>query len=124
MQQFLVLSSESSNLSTPTMSIERKVIYDDVAHTAILIGGQKLINVHTSNQCFGKNCCIHNPSDHHMRGWLMVYAFTKGSMQRICPDHNTLHPDPDDPFAGEINPCCGCCNPKPEPIEVELIDIE
>ena len=106
------------------MSIERKVIYDDVARTAILIGGQKLIKVHASYECFQPNCCVHNPSDHHMKEWLMIFKPEYGSMQRICPDHAIFHPDPDDPFAFKHECPCGCCNLKSQAIEVELIDIE
>ena len=77
----------------------------------------KKLVTHTPDKCEGRNCCVHNPSDHHMRNWLMIFRFDKGVMERICPEHGVGHPDPDDlafwisvdcPHM-EIHGCCGCC---------------
>jgi hypothetical protein len=56
----------------------------------------KKLVTHTPDKCKGRHCCIHNPSDHHMRKWLMNYRQDKGMMERICPEHGVGHPDPDD----------------------------
>ncbi len=77
----------------------------------------KKLVTHAPDKCEGRNCCIHNPSDHHMRRWEMNYRHDKGIMERICPEHGVGHPDPDDlaywvsvgRFEMGIHACCGCC---------------
>ena len=77
----------------------------------------KKLTTHTPDKCEGRPCCVHNPSDHSMRGWEMIFRFDKGVMERICPEHGVGHPDPDDiafwisvdrPYMS-IHGCCGCC---------------
>lgn len=63
-----------------------------------LPGGQVIWNVHIPEQCAGQPCCIHNPSDHPMRGWVMSYS-SSGIMYRQNPDNGELVVDPDDPAA-------------------------
>jgi hypothetical protein len=82
-----------------------------------LVGGQVVQNVHSEEVCAGQACCIHNPSNHHMRNWSMNFRADRGFMERICPrefpgdtGHGVGHPDPDDPFADPIHGCDGCCN--------------
>jgi hypothetical protein len=78
------------------------------------------IKVHDEGRCIGEVCPIHRPTDHHMREWPMVYRGDRGIFERLCPDHGTGHPDPDDQVAlkfilGEsdgIHGCDGCCNPE------------
>lgn len=89
--------------------------------------GQRLYNVHEIDDCIGRPCCIHNPSDHHMVDWPMIMrtdGFAHGLIERIC-GHGVGHPDPDSvAFLNEHGPegslgtwgvhgCCGCCA-KPE----------
>ena len=50
---------------------------------------------HSGGQCFGQNCCIHNPSDTHMKDWPLNWRSDRGMMERIC-EHGVGHPDPDD----------------------------
>ena len=77
----------------------------------------KKLVTHTPDKCKGQNCCVHNPSDHHMRDWKMNFRFDKSVMERICPEHGVGHPDPDDAAywirLGKshmtIHGCCGCC---------------
>ena len=77
----------------------------------------KLIT-HSPDKCEGQHCCIHNPSDHHMKDWPMVWRADKGAMERQCP-HGVGHPDPDDVAYNSrigrewvgIHGCCGCCSP-------------
>ena len=81
--------------------------------------GQK-IRVHNKEDCKGDNCCIHNPSNHHMKYWPTHWRDDRCLMERICPC-GVGHPDPDDLAYKKIIPeldietysihgCCGCCN--------------
>lgn len=58
--------------------------------------GENLLQTHGRDKCAGRPipCCIHNPSDHHMRTWTMNWRADTGVMERICP-HDVGHPDPD-----------------------------
>lgn len=77
--------------------------------TILLPGtGQRLRNVHSRNACRGEFCCIHNPSDHHMRGWTMNWRPDRRIMERIC-EHGVGHPDPDDTSGDGVHGCDGCC---------------
>jgi len=79
--------------------------------------GQNIL-VHNKNQCKGQHCCIHNPSDHHMKDWPTLWRGDRGLIERICPC-GVGHPDPDDLAFKEsigvdaqtegIHGCCGCC---------------
>ena len=78
--------------------------------------GQK-IRVHSKEDCLGDYCCIHNPSDHHMKDWPTHWREDRGLMERIC-EHKVGHPDPDDVAyqmskgankAITVHGCCGCC---------------
>lgn len=76
-----------------------------------LVGGQTL-NAHAKDTCWGDNCCIHNPSDHHMVDWPQNWRSDRGIMERIC-EHGVGHPDPDDPKSKDkyeaVHGCDGCC---------------
>ena len=74
----------------------------------VLVGGQVIRNVHYASKCIGRPCCIHNPSDHHMRSWPQNFRQDRGMMERICP-HGIGHPDPDDPTTDTVHGCDGCC---------------
>lgn len=75
-------------------------------------------DVHPETKCAGRACVVHNPSDHRMRDWPLVWRADKGgSMERTCPEHGVGHPDPDD-LAYHVaegrdwvanHGCCGCC---------------
>jgi hypothetical protein len=58
--------------------------------------GEEMLLTHPRWRCEGREipCCIHSPSDHHMRTWKMDWRDDTGVMERICP-HGTGHPDPD-----------------------------
>ena len=81
--------------------------------------GKLLWNVHRiEGGCEGAHCVIHNPSDHHMREWKLVWRDDKRHFERICP-HGVGHPDPDSvEFARDmgydvsVHGCDGCCVPK------------
>ena len=84
--------------------------------------GQK-IKVHDKKDCKGRNCPIHNPSDHHMKDWPTHWRDDRKLMERICK-HGVGHPDPDDLAYKEslginvkvqsIHGCCGCCSIRKE----------
>ncbi|AMU58948.1 hypothetical protein [Mycobacteroides abscessus] len=56
--------------------------------------GNLLVNVHPMDNCAGTLCVIHNPSDHHMRAWPLVWRNDRKLFERTCP-HGVGHPDPD-----------------------------
>lgn len=107
--------------------------------------GTVLVNVHTIEACAGQLCCIHNPSDHHMRLWKPEWNPVFKMMMRMCA-HGTIHPDPDDiahlrrhwgPNTAALmahHLCDGCCQPygfskkklaiEPEPPQPQLVDHE
>ncbi len=87
-----------------------------------ITGTNQKIKVHDKEKCKGAYCCIHNPSDHHMKNWPTHWRNDRGIMERIC-EHGVGHPDPDDlAFRIRIEPdeskhkykgihgCCGCCS--------------
>lgn len=87
-----------------------------------MTNGTVLVNVHTPDQCAGENCCIHNPSQHHMATWQHSWDDIYVQMMRDCP-HGFAHPDPDDlsfkrraygpdrAATASVHPCDGCCQP-------------
>lgn len=56
--------------------------------------GQKLL-VHDKSKCENEYCCIHNPSNHHMKDWPLHWREDRGFFERIDPE-GVGHPDPDD----------------------------
>lgn len=84
--------------------------------------GQTLL-VHDKRHCEGRNCSIHNPSNHHMKDWPTHWRDDRNLMERIC-EHGVGHPDPDHidfiakkygedtAIAESIHGCDGCCNNK------------
>lgn len=78
---------------------------------------QYLTNVHNELECRGQFCCVHNPSNHHMREWPLNWRSDKQVMERIC-EHGVGHPDPDCAAylmrTGRggltVHGCDGCCN--------------
>lgn len=88
---------------------------DDPARLYTLVGSDRRIYTHHPSKCAGRHCCIHNPSDHHMKDWPQNWRDDRGIMERICPC-GIGHPDPDDPKAKDphesVHGCCGCCHTK------------
>lgn len=68
------------------------------------------LDVHDPELCEGEYCCIHNPSDHHMRDWPQNWRQDRRLMERICP-HGVGHPDPDEINPDTVHGCDGCCTP-------------
>ena len=94
---------------------EFRVIGTDLS--GAVLGEGLLRNVHKPERCEGEWCVIHNPSDHHMRDWPMLWRADRGLMERTCK-HGVGHPDPD-ALAYEIRQgnewqathgCDGCCS--------------
>jgi hypothetical protein len=46
------------------------------AHQGVAV----LENVHPATACDGRHCVIHNPSNHHMRSWPLVWRDDKWSV--------------------------------------------
>ena len=72
--------------------------------------GQK-VSVHDRETCKWEHCCIHNPSDHHMKDWPTNWRRSRRMMERMCP-HGVGHPDPDDIAHSKnsgVHGCDGCC---------------
>lgn len=71
------------------------------------------------DDCVEHGCCIHNPSDHHMRDWPLYWRSDASKMERICP-HGVGHPDPDATAFRkrrgiyedwqDVHGCDGCCH--------------
>lgn len=85
---------------------------------------QSIFAVHAPADCVGRPCCIHAPSDHHMRDFPRHWRFDRRIMERICP-HGIGHPDPDDaayqrsaglPYDG-VHGCDGCCVDPANPVQ-------
>lgn len=78
-----------------------------------------ILKTHAPEQCAGQACCIHHPSDHHMKTWPLNWRDDLGVMERICP-HGVGHPDPDDTAHKirigcevlDMHGCDGCCQIK------------
>lgn len=80
-------------------------------------GPVTLTNVHSPDKCAGRTCVVHNPSDHHMSNWPLLWRADRGIMERLCP-HGVGIPDPDDvayrrdilgdPTAGTHGVCGEC----------------
>lgn len=88
---------------------------DDPSEATLLVldNGQVLNNVHPRRICVPP-CPIHEPSDHHMKNWPLVWRDDRRLMERRCP-HGIGHPDPDDAnIAYGLDPgvhgCDGCCH--------------
>lgn len=79
-------------------------------------GAAVLKNIHNAVLCEGRACVIHNPSNHHMREWLITWRGDKGVFERHCP-HGIGHPDPDDAEyliatgreSWTVHGCDSCC---------------
>lgn len=82
--------------------------------TVKLSSGQ-VIRMHSKEDCSGF-CPIHNPSNHHMKDWPLLWRNDRHIFERICV-HGVGHPDPDtmayliDKGSTDtgIHGCCGCC---------------
>jgi hypothetical protein len=82
-----------------------------------ITGTGQVLKVHDAKDCEGRYCCIHNPSNHHMKDWPTNWREDRGLMERICKC-GVGHPDPDDiqhKILNGMSPsmvvhgCCGCC---------------
>lgn len=75
---------------------------------------------HPAESCQTQSACpLHNPSDHHMRGWTVIWRDDIGVLERLCA-HGIGHPDPDQvphwidtgrQHLG-VHGCDGCCAPN------------
>lgn len=78
-----------------------------------------LTNVHRPSVCAGQHCWVHNPSQHHMVAWPVLWREDKTTAERVC-EHGLGHPDPDDADYNRrqgrdvtVHGCDGCCGVTP-----------
>lgn len=82
-------------------------------------GTGQVVWVHDKTTCKGPSCCIHNPSQHHMRDWPTLWREDRYLMERVC-QHGVGHPDPDHlaylPASVAriegVHGCDGCCTDR------------
>lgn len=82
-----------------------------------VVEGIRLENVHDASLCVGRPCVVHNPTDHHMRGFRLLWRDDRKIFERVCP-HGIGHPDPDqfhywrenDMEYEGVHGCDGCCH--------------
>lgn len=113
------MSSEASEHPTwiPVIPTVDEVYLDSGQH----------MYTHSHTQCAGRPCVIHEPTEHVMVGFRMVWRWDVALFERICP-HGVGHPDPDqfwyweskDTMYKAVHGCCseGCCSagrPVPTP---------
>jgi hypothetical protein len=83
--------------------------------TVTLENTKETLTAHSESVCRGEVCCIHNRTDHCMRGFPQHWRSDRGIMERTC-EHGVGHPDPDDWMNTDtIHGCCmgPCCGPIP-----------
>lgn len=82
--------------------------------------GEVNFKVHSGEDCKGRQCCIHNPSDHPLKDAPLNWRADRRLMERLCPKCGCGHPDPDDLYYKKeilgieitsegIHGCCGAC---------------
>lgn len=71
-------------------------VHDDHGHWDLHVQGDQVIQTHGPDICRGgPPCCLHNPSEHHMKRWKLVFRQDRNWLgERICV-HGVGHPDPD-----------------------------
>ena len=81
-----------------------------------------LKNVHPKREeCDEYHCVVHNPSDHNMRNFPLLWRSDRKMFERTCP-HGIGHPDPDhmswyertygehEAYYEGVHGCDGCCS--------------
>ena len=80
---------------------------------------------HSARKCKGQVCCLHNRTQHSLRGFPQHWRADRQLMERTCP-HGVGHPDPDHlsycaaqhgeaaAIVDSIHGCDGCCGPTKE----------
>jgi hypothetical protein len=66
----------------------------DGARATVLPSSVQAMVVHDADACAGRECVIHAPTDHPMRGFRLHWRADRGIFERLCP-HGIGHPDPD-----------------------------
>lgn len=59
-----------------------------------LPAGVRAMVVHDATACTGRECVIHNPTEHPMRRFPLHWRADRAIFERLCP-HGVGHPDPD-----------------------------
>lgn len=75
-----------------------------------------ILITHAAQLCQGQPCTLHNPSAHPLTAWPLAWDSRHQRMNRVCPAHGCLCPDPDDTAYrasrgdhSQFHACCGCC---------------
>lgn len=91
----------------------------DLEDGAMLIRqGQReftLHRVHSAESCTGRACVVHNPTEHVMSEWPLIWRDDRGFFERLCKC-GIGHPDPDQQAYWDaegfvlmgVHGCCGC----------------
>jgi hypothetical protein len=66
----------------------------DGARVTVLPSTVRAMVVHGVDACAGRECVIHAPTDHRMRGFRLHWRADRGIFERLCR-HGIGHPDPD-----------------------------
>lgn len=66
----------------------------DGHHVTVLPKFLRAMVVHDHNDCTGRECVVHNPTEHSMRAFPLHWRRDRGIFERLCP-HGVGHPDPD-----------------------------
>lgn len=86
----------------------------DGDYDIVVLYDGRWLHTHGIKKCLGRSgpCCIHSPSDHHMRAWPQSWRPDLKVMERLCP-HGQGHPDPDG-YGPDVQHdiCDGCCDPR------------
>lgn len=113
-------------MTSSSVSSEYPVGYDDIAVVltdpffgmptkTITVGEFKKFG-HKQENCRGRNCVLHRPSDHPLARRPMVWRADTGVMERTCI-HGVGHPDPDHmAYVKSLTPnhdCPGKCDDYP-----------
>lgn len=71
--------------------------------------GTTVFVVHVPEDCEGRPCTIHHPSNHGMTGLKQRWNNVDKYMERVCP-HGVGHTDPDEIRRDHVvHGCDGCC---------------
>lgn len=60
---------------------------------AFEIEGIRLLGVHSEAVCAGRSCILHNPLNHGMRDWKLIWREDRSIFERLCPECGCGHYD-------------------------------
>ncbi|MDL5159423.1 hypothetical protein [Actinomycetospora termitidis] len=66
----------------------------DGATISVLPDHVRVMTTHDPDECAGRTCIVHSPTEHSMRGMRLHWRADRGIFERTC-EHRIGHPDPD-----------------------------